>query len=142
MNDVVELRLVYYIRNYATSSSTGTFLYFFRMILQMTSDFQRLSDYYVSCITKPNTLPLLHTTLLASIHCFIRSYSPFYEGSLQTISSLLGICGKSTQIKIETVVVRGLSIFEIKLSDFVVVTVNTQTQDSPVTMLQNRKMNA
>ena len=37
---------------------------------------------------------------------------------------MLGIRGKSTQIKIETVIVTGPSIFEIKLSNIVVFTIN------------------
>ena len=57
---------------------------------------------------------------------------PNYEGSPRTIGSLLE---KSTQTKKETGVVSGPSIFEIYLSDFVVVRVNNQTPGSPIPML-------
>ena len=131
------LRFVCQIRNYDISSNTGSFLEFFRMILHMTSDLLRLSVYHLSCITKPNTFPLLHTTLLTSIDCCTRSYSLFCG-----IDSLLEILGKSTQIKIETGVDSHPSIFEIKPSNFVFVTVNNRTQGSPISMLQNLKMKA
>jgi len=60
---------------------------------------------------------------------------PKDESSPRTIGLLLGICGKSTQIKIEKVVVTGPSIFDLNLSDFVVITFNNQNRGSSIPML-------
>ena len=57
------------------------------------------------------------------------------KAAAQQLCLLLGIHEKSTQMKIEMVVVSRPSIFEIKPSNFVVDTVNNRTGESPIPML-------